>query len=441
MTGALKSPSGTKLRSGGALAALAASGALFCLVYAVVFNFRRDFTVSDFAPHIAWALQMDGRSILASFYNGQERLWHIFVRLLCGMGVPNIWTAAGLVTAAADASACFLVCRALDRTVPEKLPRPLLAGLVLCVFLAGSLTLPGHSFYRGRGAVNTWHNPTNIMVRPFAAAVFYMTANIYDRRRARGPAAVSGGLSAQLAQPVFTRAELVLYPLCVLLSTYAKPSFLQVFAPAIFLFLLADVIRTRGKLLPFCVKLALAYLPAAAIVLVQASQFFGGGVAAGTAALEAAPSGSASEAAGVAVYFLQPAFSGPGDFLHAMAENLLPVLYPCAFPLAVLLAAPRQSWKKTDFRLGWLCLAVGLLEMLLLHETGSRADHGNFAWGYYLSIWLLWTTAAGTYAGLLREEGPSGTAARWICTPLLAWHLACGVGYVARILRTVQYYF
>lgn len=447
MTGErLKNPGLTKQRQAGTAAALAMSGLLFGLVYAVVFNFRRDFTVSDFAPHIAWALQMDGRAALSSFYNGQERLWHIFVRMLIGMGVTNIWTAAALVTAAADAAACFLVYKCLDRTVPKKLPRWLLAGLVLCVFLAGSLTLPGHSFYRDRAAVNTWHNPTNIMVRPFAAAVFYMTVDIYDRRRYGGPAetadgrlAFSGGFWTRLRSPVFTRAQAVLYPLCILLSAYAKPSFLQVFAPAVFFFLLADVIRTRGKLLPFCIRLALAYLPAALIVLAQLFRFFGGSVSVG--AVTDSPDAAAQAASGIAVYFLQPSFSGAGELLLATARRLLSALYPCAFPLSVLLAAPRRGWKKTSFRLGWLCVAAGLLEMTLLHETGSRAEHGNFSWGFYLSIWLLWTAAAGAYAELLQERGRAGTAVRWVSTPLLAWHVVCGALYVERILRTVQYYF
>lgn len=445
-----KSPDRTKLRRSGTLTALAMSGLLFCLVYAVSFNFRRNLGISDFSPHIIWALQMDGQAVLSSFLNGQERLWHIFVRLLVWLGVNNIWTAAALVTAAADAAACFLVYKCLDRTVPEKLSRPLLAVLVLCVFLTGSLTLPGHGFYLGRTAVNTWHNPTNIMVRPFAAAVFYMTVDIYDRRRYGGPAettdgqvVLDGSLWARFRAPVFTRAQTVLYPLCVLLSAYAKPSFLQVFAPAIFLFLLADVIRTRGRLLPFCVRLALAYLPAALIVLAQVFRFFGGSVSvgAGTADTVGAADTVQTVASGVAVYFLQPSFSGVGQFLTATARCLLQILYPCAFPLSVLLAAPRRGWKNTSFRLGLLCAAMGFLEMTLLHETGARAEHGNFSWGYYVAVWLLWTSAVGVYAQLLSERGRAGTAVRWVSTPLLAWHMACGVLYVERVFRTVRYYF
>ncbi len=421
------------------LPALALTAGLFWLVYLVVFNFRGG--DSDYFDHLQWALRLTGPEMLASFVNGEDLLWHVCVRAVLALGVDNIWVAGALVTAAADAAALFLVYRIWVRALPEDTPRWLLALAVSCVFLAGSLTLPGHSFYTGRGAVNTWQNPTNIMVRPFAAAVLYMTVDIYDRRRSGGSMG-NGGFWAQFEQPVFTRAERVLYPLCLVLSVDAKPSFLQVFAPALLALLLVDLVRTRGRLLPFCVKLAAAFLPAGLIVLLQVGRFFGEGFSLGVTALAAEEvRAAAAHSAGIGVYYLENGWTGFGPFIRTTWQYLRTVLLPCAFPLFLLAAAPRRVWRGTGFRLGLLCVAVGLLEVMFLHETGARSWHGNFVWGLYLACWLWWTAAVGQYAVLVRERTLSGRLVRWGGTALLAWHTACGGLYVAAILRSAHYYF
>ena len=426
--------------------ALLLTAGLGVLTYLTVFNFRSG--DSDYIDHLVWAMVMDGRAMVKALCSGQERLWHVCVRLIILLGADNIWTAAALVTAAANAAAYLLVFLSWDRALPRSLPRWLLAVLMLAVFLAGSLTLPGHGFYVGRDAVNTWHNPTNIMVRPFAAATFYMTVRIYDRRLRRPdtlPAhrpesfAFTGGFWAQFREPVFTRTELVLYPLCLYLGVCAKPSFLQFFAPAIFLFLLLDAVRTRGMLLPFCVKLALAFIPAGVILLLQYLRFFGGGLSTGAAAASEAAAASA-DSAGLVLYFLSPSFSGVGDFFSQLVHAVLRLAYPCAFPLFVLLVSPRRLHSPSA-RLGVICLAVSWLELLCLHETGARAAHGNLTWGYYLAIWLLWTVAMGKFLPLVRERSRAGALVRWGGGALLAWHLACGVCYLARILQTGQYFY
>lgn len=415
------------------------------------------FTESDYGQHGFWALIMTREDILASFYNGSERLWHICVHYLMHL-THDLYAAAAIVTALADAAAYFLVFKIFDLALPEKLPRWLLSILLMAAFIASALTLPGGSFYGGRGGLSTWHNPTNIMVRPFAAAVFYMTLRIYDRRRygehrilplADGQSGFTftGGFWQQFREPVYTGAELVLYPLCLLLSVYAKPSFMQFFAPAIFLFLLIDTIRTRGMLLPFCLKLALAYLPAVYLILMALRGFFphGFGLAASSAAASAAaaaPAGASeysSEASGIAVYFIRPSFDGVGDLLLTVWHQLR-YLLPCVFALFILVLGARRRSMSSMSRLALLCVAVAYLETWLFHETGNRASHGNFTWGMYLATWLAWTAAIGGYACLLTERGARRRPALYIGSLLLIWHVACGVGYLVTIFLTGDYY-
>lgn len=431
--------------------ALLLTAGLFALMYAVVFNYRLTIA-SDYTPHAVWAIAMTPEDMLSCFYDGSEHLWHLCVKLLFLYVVPNMWVSAAIVTAAADAIAFFLVYKCLETAIPEKFPRWLLAILTAAVFVVNALTLPGFDFYVSRGAINTWHNPTNIMVRPFAAAVFYMTVRIYNRRRyglhsalvSLGESgtdfAFDGSFAAQFRQPVYTKAELILYPLCLLFSAYAKPSFLQFFAPAILIFLIIDVIRSKGMLLPFCIKLALAYIPAAIIVLSQFFTFFGdaGIVASSEGAAAAAESVTES---GVAIYFIESSFDGIGDFLHSLWDAIVVTLYLCAFPVFMLLVAPRISLRNTGYRLGFIGMLIARLEALCLHELGERASHGNFLWGYYLSSWLLWCAALGLYIQLSGEKSTAGKLTRWGGTALLLWHLICGIFYVIAVLQTSDFYF
>lgn len=431
------------LRRNGAALLLAIG--LFAAFYCAAYRLTR--VRSDYFLHTLWAMDMTPRSMLASFYNGSERLWHIFVHLTANSVIPDMFKASAAVTALADAVTYYMVFMTFDRALPEKMPRWLLAVIVFVPFFATSLTVPGGGLYAGVGGLNTWHNPTNIMVRPFAAAVFYMTVCIYNRRRygrhavfaAAEPLPFRGGFRAQFGEPIYTRGELILYPLCLLLSVYAKPSFLQFFAPAIFVFLLVDVIRTRGMLLPFCIKLALAYIPAAVIMLMVFRGFFPSG-ASSAAESAAEASASASGGAGIAIYFIAPAFDGAGDFLLSLLGELKYLVLPCAFPLAVFLIGGRRGGARSTAGLAAACVVIAFLETLLLHETGDRADHGNFLWGMYLASWLAWTAGAGEYALLVQEKDRRGRLALYIGTPLLIWHLICGIAYFVLILRDGNYY-
>jgi hypothetical protein len=440
--------------------ALLMTAGLFAIMYAVVFRFRYGtFTGgygfstgdSDYIDHMVWAIALTPKAMLASFYDGSDYLWHICVKLLFMAGVSNTWKAAAIVTAAANAAAYFLVYKTWETVLPEKFPRSLTAVLIAAIFLVNALTLPGGDVYAGRAAVNTWHNPTNIMVRPFAAAVFYMTVRIYARRRYGSHTIVptltdgqdftfSSGFFSSFREPVYTGAELILYPLCILFSAYAKPSFLQFFAPAIFLFLLVDVIRTKGRLLPFCIKLALAYVPAALILLSQFTSFFSGGITVDTTAAAAAAE-TVSEASGVAIYFIQQSFSGVGEFISSLFHQIWILLCVCAWPIFVLCLGGKVGMRDPAARLSITGVLTAWLEVLLLHETGSRADHGNFTWGFYLSLWLFWGVAMGRYLTALASDGPRKRLALWVGIPLLGCHLAAGIFYVIHIYQTSQYLF
>lgn len=421
--------------------ALLLGAALFAVFY--LSAYRVAYVDSDYIDHGRWALAMTPAEMLSSFYDGSERLWHILVRLTNDYLLRDPYHALAAITALADTTAFLLAYAAFEAVAPEKTPRWLLASVMFTAFIAAPITLPGGSLYVQAGGLNTWHNPTNIMVRPFAAAVLYMTVRIYNRRRSGIHSILanekhfvfSGGFWHQFREPVYTRAELILYPLCILFSVYSKPSFLQFFAPAILIFLLIDVIRTKGMLLPFCLKLSLSYIPAAFIMLAAIKGFFPSGISAA-----AAETAQAARDAGISVYFLKESFDGAGDFLRTAVSELRYFIRPCAFVLFILLAgAHRQDFRALS-RLAGICLLVAFLESWVLHESGARSWHGNFLWSAYLASWLTWTAAAGEYVCLAAENTRRSRMAMYVGTPLLLWHLVCGIAYIFLILRDGFYY-
>lgn len=439
---------------------------LYFLTAAAVKSLFHD-SMADFRVHSFWAVELTPSAALASLYNGSERLWHICVRFLFAL-TGNPKNSAAAVTGAANALAFFYVYRTLEAAYPPKRPRWLFALLVGAAFIANAVTVPGSPFVTDRGYVNSWHNPTNIMVRPFAAGVLFMTLRIYNRRLygvheisppgadAERSFTFAENARAEWRAPIYTPAERVLYPLCLLLSVYAKPAFLQFFAPAIFVFLLIDVIRTKGRLLPFCVKLAVAYLPAVLVFFSQFMEYFGGfaplseaqAAAEELRALEDAAGGTVYADAtsnytfyGVAFYYILPSFSGVGELLRETVNAVLLTLYVCAFPLAVFVIDRRHARCSAACRLSLYGMLAARLESLLFHEIGIRVNHGNFRWGYFVSIWLLWAVAIERYAERVFEKDKTGRRMLFAATPLLVWQLAVGVIYLARIFRTGTYWF
>lgn len=89
----------------------------------------------------------------------------------------------------------------------------------------------------GQGSPNTWHNPNNFMVKPFAIviflAVFRILEDIIERRTIEKKRFIKIAIFAEL-------------------SVFEKPSFLQGFLPALVIYLLINA-KTYLKHIKKCV--------------------------------------------------------------------------------------------------------------------------------------------------------------------------------------------
>ena len=287
------------------------------------------------------------------------------------------------------------------------------AALALLLSLVSAIYVPWFNAkpYLGQGSPNPWHNPTTIMVRPIGLLIFLVVMEECLRvqragfRRGQGLRIWKGILIAFL----------------LLLSNLSKPSFVQIFYPAIFVLMVMWLFVYRFRNFTFALQLMVCCLPSVALMGAQfVSAFY---------------SSSNSESSGVMI----APFKVAGLYTDNIAFSTLLLL---AFPLfASFCTLVRRRFDWTD-GFAWIMLLAGTAEKMLLAESGSRLWHGNFSWGYILAVYFVWFTSIrdlGAWGGTLfagdgKKEGNAFHAcsviAFLLCCLLLLLHLLSGLYYL-----------
>lgn len=382
---------------------------LFFMAFWVTYHQLTDLSNSDFQAHLRETMAMDKAMVLRELITGDNRLWHLGVKVLHWLGMP--WNDAGAATTAAAITVAYGVSCALLRRVLVHLNRAAipLAAFALC--LVGPVYVPWYSetIYRGQNSPNIWHSPTQIMVRPFALLAFYLTVRIYRRWRA------AEGFPRQVYA---SRGEAALYTALITLSVWAKPCYFQVVVPALGVLLLADLVRSRGKSFFCSIKMAAAYVPGALLTGMKFFESF---------FVESETAGIGIEIAPFAVWS------------HSSSSVFISILLLLAFPLFVILLDWRRFFRSVQGRLSILILAMGAGMKALLAEIGSRRYHGNFGWGYIMAAVLLWFVTFCHFLDLMTGNRLTGwryRAAAWVGWTLLALHLMAGILYYCILAST-----
>ena len=261
--------------------------------------------------------------------------------------------------------------------------------------------------YLGQGSPNPWHNPTTLIVRPIGLLIVMIVMGECLRVQ-RGGFRKKNGLRVWKG---------VLIAVLLLLSNLSKPSFVQIFYPAIFLLMFLWLFVYRGRNFPLGMQLLVCCLPSCALM---GAQFF-----------SAFYSGSNSDAAGVVF----APFKVAGLYTDNIAVSTLLVI---AFPLLTcLFSIFRRTFDWTDF-FAWLLLLVGMAEKFLLAESGSRMTHGNFNWGYILGLYFIWFSGIRLFTLWAHSlnEGAGGVKKAVsimtfsLCGAVLGLHLLSGIYYL-----------
>lgn len=385
---------------------------LTCLLGAVLvymsfymtYHLLHDLPGSDLSDHLEWAKELTVKDAAVQLLTGENRLWHICVKTLIRYGGFRDIYAACAVTAGSSALTYGVLCCLFGRTL-EVTDRRMVPVATLALCLVGPIYLPWYNeqIYMGQGSPNVWHSPTQLMVRPFALITFWMTICIYQRLREGGwPAKVFRGWG-----------EAAAFAGILVLGVWAKPCYFQGAVPALGLLMIIDLIRSRGKAFPFCLKLAAAHIPAALLTVLRFYTAF-----------------YADEAGeGVEFAFLDV-------WRHNSKSVLVSILLLCAFPLFVAVVDRKRFFSRLDGQFALAVMAANGLYKACLAENGVRRYHGNFSWGWNLAVMLVWTVALKEFVHLMNSRELSEReykVAAYGGWTLLALHLLTGIVYFCLI--------
>ena len=358
----------------------------------------------DYGPHEEIALSLTPRDPVGLFKAHPEPLWHLLTYAAVKILHCRVEIAAGLVSGLLIVLTYIIAFSAIRRTVPG-LESHEIAGLDLVLHLVGAVYVPmfNKEPYLGQGTPNIWHNPTTIAVRPIALLIFVLTASIVIQAK------------KEEFENSIPAGRAVLTSILLILSCLAKPSFVQVFYPAIFTLMVIWLIMYKGKNLRTAIQLMLMCLPSLAVMILQfVIAFYGGN----------------SKSGGITI----APFVVAGARTPSIAISMLLLL---AFPLLMLiLSAIRKSVPWGDI-FAWLMLLWGLVWRLFLAEKGERTYHGNFSWGYMLAVYLVWYTAVRSYLKLYFSEQMTGNkrgVGFVLATIVLALHLVSGIYYLIYLI-------
>jgi hypothetical protein len=376
-----------------AIVALLLAGATALLfAWALTLRFTTPEPFQDYRFHNRTAAEMAAGAPLGL----PHPLYHVLVAALAAALPIGVAWAGMTVAVSSQAALALLAWADLRQVSGERLAGPALVAFGLAIVAPlHQFTPASREFYFGYLFPNALHNPTIILLRPFALALFLACAACLTARAAPSPARAVG------------------LALITVLGALAKPSYLICLLPALAALWLLEGRPTdrRWSVLAFAV-----FVPG---VLVAAAQAW---FTLTTDRMEP----TTIVLAPLKVVFLHTR----DDVALVAAKALLSIV----FPLAVLAAFRRDAARDTPLRLAWLAFLAGAAYAYGLAETGERMIHGNFLWSGQAAAAVLF--AASTRFTLAHAPGAPRRALA--CALVFGLHVASGTAYLVHFARTGQ---
>lgn len=272
----------------------------------------------------------------------------------------------------------------------------LVLGLMLVAPLPLLAPLDGHQ-YLGYIGINIYHNPTILLLKPFALLLFtFATAR-------------------NLGVGLKNRRPLCICILVAIGCTLTKPSYMIVFLPT--LAIAACVPAMRQSLARPVFIICGIMLPG---VLILAGQYW--------------VTYSAQQLPGV--------YEGKSSIILApllVMSNfsswlLVKFFLSISFPLAVVVGYIRRALEDVRLCLAWLAFTIGAAYTYLLAESGPRIFQGNFTWSGQITLFILFVVSLEFFCEQVRLSGRYNRASKFIftlCAALFVLHILSGIGYYA----------
>ncbi len=290
------------------------------------------------------------------------------------------------------------------------------SGLACAGALALNFVMPfyirwaGEHRYISYQSGNIWHNSTYQVMKLGALICLYLYF-VYEKKY------------FETGEKGLKVREYIIFAAALALTTFIKPSFLTVFAPAFAIKLLRDIAKGKAKFVK-AVLFGITVIPSIGVMFWQNSVLFGD-----------------DTGNGYKFAFLDT-FSLHAD--HPKVTILLSLAFPIAVAIALIINA---IWSKIktgkipegdqDYSFSILMAVVGFALAAVLAETGERAGAGNFLWGYSIALFLLYATSFVQWIGFIKNKRYADFAA---CGAVFAYQLICGIIFFTRLLGGETYF-
>jgi hypothetical protein len=392
---------------------LIAAYAILAVAIALVLPHVIPLKTSDYVYHVKLARIMAEHHVIVTPHFLYQLAVIVLQQIIKG---PDYYLAALITTLACYwATAVALYHLMLNVLPPRRFGSHVLSvgialGMTVAMPVALFAGLDRHH-YLGYMAFGVYHNPTLVMLKPLALALFLAAVR---------------GLNASSPLPAwFLAASATL----AVLSTLAKPSYAICLLPALFVAAGFAWWRKRD------VSWRLLVVLGGSLVLVLALQYWLTYSLAGNSSaafLKEIGGGLTKSQILWMPFFVMSYWS---KFLFG--KFLLSIL----FPLTVLLAYGRRALRDPMLPFAWLCFAFGAAYAYLLAESGTRIVDGNFFWSGSTTLFILFTTSM---IFLLRQRPGEQTSTTprehlkyRLCQVMFWLHVAAG-GYFYYLLLNAR---
>ncbi len=265
--------------------------------------------------------------------------------------------------------------------------------------------------FLGSYSMNPIHNPTQMSARPFALLCICLVYDIWNRQRDEQYKGVFFNMEKGLKRPY------IYLTVALLLSTMTKPTFAEVFVPAVAFVMLGEwILRIRKKdgtakaYFNHCLHMLLCAVPGLLYILLAFLGYFIWGGSYG------------ADGSFMITKWLEVWSMYTENVVLSMALGL-------AFPLFMILIDTRFFLKDNLGRLSLVGYAVGFLEAALLGEGGVKLSHGDFMWPMMWGMGLLFYTAMLRLSVLEKTQADTGLKrflidGAWF---IFCLHVLCGL--------------
>lgn len=389
---------------------------VFVVIYKYTLNMYNSTELNDIREHAFLAESIYANKVWEAWLQRPYLMWHLcvkgFVKFFGFPGADATACTCGVFAAMSYYATFFIVKGAGSFYVKKDMGIMAAFAAALLAFVQPFYVPWFNQYhYEGQFSINPLFNPTHMAVKVWGLLTFALVIDIIRIHFEK--------------DAMFFRNKWLqkgLYPIMsimMLISAFAKPTFIYMFIPTgvlfLMIYLVSCLIKKDGSwknAWNLTWKLAAACVPSIIYLLIEYAAFYLWG-------------GTDADAS-VAIYpFLSAwhVFSPdvPTSIVHAMA-----------FPLWMLLTNFKYFVKTVEGRFGLLAYVVGTLEFSFFVETGTKFSHLNFAWPMMSGMLLFWVMAAVRLTACTKKEKMSAwnvltVSVGWI---LFAVHFFSGLYYI-----------